>query len=186
MNDAIVHFVIGSSPIITVFPFFILYNAHNRLSEEDKENCKISFNTLCMVIPFLYGTVFAVLYAALSAIIPRKIKNIYSRFIICGALSAMIISLIMDHILHIHTDWLNIENTNMYHVCTFIFYLILYYTVGQWLRSQILYGPTPKSAPSSPSLKPLAPQSAVGKIHSPSVNSASAAKFESLKQKVNK
>ena len=186
MNDAIVHFVIGSSPIITIFPYFMLYNAHNRLPEDDKDECKISFSTLCLGLPFVYGLLFAMLYNCCS-FIPRKTKNTYTRFIVCGALSSMMVSILLHYIFHIHEDWFHVENPSMVHVGTLVFYLVLYYTIGQWVRAQILYGPTPSSPSSPPSLSvlPSAPPSAVGKYNSPSVNPVSA-KFDAIAAKASK
>lgn len=184
MNDAIVHFTIGTCPVITIFPFFILYNVHNRMTDEERENCKISFNTLCLGLPIAYGIIFAMVYSCLS-VIPRKTKNTYTRFVVCGALSSLLISLILHYVFHIHDEWLNIQNPSMAHIGIFIFYLIAFYTIGQWLRSQILYGPSPKAPLSSSSIQlPSAPPSAVGKIHSPSVGSGS--KFDAIAAKATK
>lgn len=166
MNDAIVHFAIGSCPLITIYPYFILYQSYNRLSEEEKSNVNVSFSTLCITLPILYGILFAVVYH-LSSFIPRKVNNsIYLRFVVTGALSSMLVSIFLDYVFNVHRQCLHIDNTMMYHIIVFVFYLVLYYTIGQWFRAQLLYGPgapTPSFFPksNSPALvsKPVPPPS---------------------------
>lgn len=152
MNDAIVHFTIGSSPLVTIFPFMILYSAYSKLSDEEKEDSKLSFTGLAVLLPIASGVVFAILYNLLGSIIPRKVQNkLYLRFVVCGALSALVVSMVLQSVFHIHEDWLGIQNPLMFHVLVLGFYLVLYYTIGQWLRHQLLYGPTQPSKSSSPS-----------------------------------
>lgn len=194
MNDAIVHFVLGSSPVITIFPFVMLYTAYNNLTPDERENSRISLSTLCITLPFMYGIIFAMLYNVLS-IIPRKTKDTYTRFVVCGALTALIISLILHYVFQIHTDWLKLENPTIYHIGIFVFYLAVFFTIGQWVRAQVLYGPTSpsssssSSSPSSPSSShmPVQPSVNIPKMYSPSVNTAaSASKFDAIQAKANK
>ncbi len=146
MNDAIVHFTLGSTPIVSIFPLIVLSNAYSRMSDDEKEGSQLTIQTLCIALPVMYGLFFATLYSCLG-IIPRKIQTTYVRFIVCGALASLCIGLILDYVFHVHEDWLHISNTYIFHIGTFLFYLCLFYTIGQWLRSQILYGPTPSSPP---------------------------------------
>jgi len=141
MNNAIVHFVIGSTPLVTFFIYFILYIVYHRLSDDEKEESKIQFSTLVMILPPLYGILFALLYFFLG-MVPEKNKDIHTRFILAGALSATIVSLILDYVYNIYAHWFHIDNTGLIHIGTFIFYFLFYYTIGEWLRTQILYGPT--------------------------------------------
>jgi hypothetical protein len=133
-----------------------------------------------MILPLIFATTFAIVYN-ISGIIPRKIRDIYFRFVICGGLSAMIVSLISHYVFNIYHDWMEVENPLNYHIGIFILYTVMFFYIGQWTRSQVLYGPTPtavKSQPSSPSLS-VAPPSAMGRIHSPSVK-GNAAMFDKI------
>lgn len=169
MNDAIVHFVLGSSPIITIFPFLCLANAYEDLTVEEKEESKISPTTLFIVLPILYGVLFAIIYNLLE-IIPRKIRNDYMRFVVCGALAASLVSVILHYALNIYHHWFKIENPLMFHVGVFIFYLGVFYTVGQWVRAQVLYGP-----PKPKSVKQI--------LSPPSSSTPSSLKFDQIKTK---
>jgi drug/metabolite transporter (DMT)-like permease len=150
MNDAIVHFTIGSSPIVTIFPFMILYSAYGKLTEDEKDESKLSFASLAVGLPIASGIVFALLYNSLGGIIPRKVQNkLYLRFVVCGALTTVVLSLVLHYVFHIHEDWLEIQNPLFSHILVLLFYLLLYFTIGQWLRGQLLYGPQKPSTSSS-------------------------------------
>jgi hypothetical protein len=180
MNDAVVHFVIGSCPLITIFPYFVIANAHNRMSDEEKDDAKISFNTLCCLLPFTYGIVFAMVYSCLG-LVPRKTKNIYTRFVVSGAITSVIISLLLHYVYHIHDEWLELQNPNFCHILVGLFYLVFFYTVGQWIRSQILYGPTKPSSSIPSNIYNTSPASSSSPSSSPIVK-----KFEEISAKANK
>ncbi len=185
MNDAIVHFVIGSSPIITIFPYFMLYNAHNRLTDEERKSSRISFQTLCVALPILYGMIFAILYSC-CGFIPRKTGNsTYTRFIICGSLTSLLVSLLLHYLFHIHQEWFGIENPNLYHIGTFVFYLVLFYTIGQWLRAQLLYGPpakTPILTARPPTINTPTISTSTQMMNTPNpAHASSALKFDEIK-----
>lgn len=184
MNDAIVHFTIGSSPLITIFPFMILYNAYAKLTDEEKEDSKLSFAGLAVMLPIASGVVFAILYNVLGGLIPRKVQNkLYLRFVICGALSTFVMSLILHYVFHIQEDWLDVQNPTMFHLLVLAFYLILYYTIGQWLRYQLLYGPAqPASKSSSSSSSSMAVPVSTSSTSS-SGGGRSSALFDSLANK---
>lgn len=187
MNDAIVHFTIGSSPLVTIFPFMIMYSAYSKLSDEEKEDSKISFAGLAVLLPIASGVVFAILYNMLGSIIPRKVQNkLYLRFVICGALSTFVLSLLLHSVFHIHEDWLGVSNPLMFHFLVLGFYLILYYTIGQWLRHQLLYGPAQpsKSSSSSSSGVPISTSSSSSSSSSGSGSGGkSSALFDALANK---
>jgi hypothetical protein len=147
MNDAIVHFVIGSSPILTLFPYIGLYSSFHQLPDNVQDLEWARFQRASILLPLLSGTFFAILYSTLS-IIPRKTKEVYTRFIVCGALAMTFVSIVYDYVFQIQSEWMHLENTIPFHVLVFIFYLVTYYTVGQWLRGQLLYGPTTTSSSS--------------------------------------
>jgi nitrate/nitrite transporter NarK len=190
MNDEIVHFVIGSSLFITIFPLLYLYTAFDRLTETEKRKSRISFNLLSICLPIAFGLGFAMMYRLLSGVIPRKTGDIYTRFIVCGAINALFISLILEHILSIYTDWLKVPNPLLCHLCITLFYLIVFYTLGTWIRAQILYGPQPTSSSSSyssysqpsPSYQPSSSPSSSPSI--PKSDSAASDYFDALKSKV--
>ena len=69
-----------------------------------------------------------------------------------------LISLILHYIFHVQDRWLKMESPEICHLLTPIFYFVLFYTLGVWMRQQILYGP----APGSPTLgQPVSPTSAM-------------------------
>ncbi len=182
MNDAIVHFVIGSSPIVTIFPYFVVYNAWNKLTPDEKSQTKFSFEDVCAVIPILSGFFFAISYYFLQ-IIPRKTKDVYTRYVICGAIGGIVVSLACHYVFRIQTEWMGLENPNSSHIIVGIFYLALFYTVGQWLRSQILYGPSQPSSGSSSSGSSSSGSSSSGSSSSPpaGLTSPSVTKFDAIK-----
>jgi len=176
MNDAIVHFVIGSSPIVTIFPCFVVYNAWIKLTPDEKAQTKFSFEDVCVIIPIVFGVSFALSYYFLQ-IIPRKTKDIYTRYVVCGAIAGVIVSLVCHYVFRIQTEWMGLENPNSSHIIVGVFYLALFYSVGQWLRSQILYGPTSSSGSSSSSSSPPSSSSSPPA----SMTSPSVTKFDAIK-----
>lgn len=153
MNDAIVHFVLGASPVVMLYPYLVLHSAHRNMSEEERQKTRISVDTLFFVLPIVYGLLFSMLYNC-CGFIPRKMGDTYFRFIMCGALASLGTSLLLHYLFRIHTDWIKTTSPMACHAAVFVFYLIVYYTIGQWLRAQVLYGPTAGSsdgAPTSPS-----------------------------------
>lgn len=151
MNDAIVHFVLGSTPIFTTIPLIVLYHGYTKLTDEEKLESKISFGSVAILFPILFGFLFALIYYMTSSIIPRKVRDtIYLRYVLSGSIAALCLSLIAHHIFNIYEDWLEIENPLGWHASIFVLYLILFFSLGQWVRQQVLYGPTPTASVSMP------------------------------------
>lgn len=175
-NDAIVHFVIGSSPIMSIFPFLILYDTYNRLPESERP---VQLSTLFLVIPLIYGLLFAFTYALLYGIIPRKIRDTYFEFVFCGALSAFLTSIIVDMTWHIYGTVFQEDEPFKYHFAIFAFYFLLYFTFGQWIRAQILFGPPKSSSSSSSSMQSMP-------IKMPPKMSTSEANFDMIKNRIGK
>lgn len=177
MNEAVVHFTLSTCPLITIFPFVLLTQAYNNLSEEEKENTKVSLTSLLIGLPILFGILHAILYLGMG-FVPRKTsEGIYLRFIVSGSITALIISLIMHYIFNIYNEWFEIENINMMHIFVFIFYLIYFYTIGQWIRYQVLYGPPLKKKSSSSRSSKSSPSSR---------SRRDTLSFDELKQKMSK
>lgn len=165
MYEDIVHFIIGSSILILVYPMLYLYNAYNQLTEEEKLSLRISYSTWMLIFPLMSGFIFACMYRCLY-MVPRKYNNFYIRFIISGVVTSLILSLLCHYVFHIQDVWLKLEHPESSHVFVPIFYAIVFMTIGVWLRALILYGPpesssnssmfvnTSTSAPNSPSLAP--------------------------------
>jgi O-antigen/teichoic acid export membrane protein len=172
-NDAIVHFVIGSSFFITIFPYLILFFAYKKLTPEEQKESKISLETMCLLLPFFFGISFAVSYRCLK-IIPRKNGETYTRFIVCGGISAFIVSLIFDFVLNIQQGWLHMENTTMCHILIPIFYIIVFYTIGIWIRSHLIHGYGSGSTDTSSSLSST--------YHTPGNQSSSSSKMYDMIQ----
>lgn len=161
-DDHFVHFVIGSSPFITIYPIIFLYFSYKNLTNVEKDNLKISFETLSVILPVLSGLVFASVFYFLEhfvPIIPRKIQNTYFRFIVAGTISSTLISILLHYGLNIQDKWLKMDEPISSHVMISVFYTFIFSTIGVWLRNRVLYGPQDQAKT----------QSAVSKIHSPSV-----------------
>lgn len=151
MNEAVVQFTLGTCPLITIFPFIFLARAYNEMTEDEKETTGISLTSLLIGLPILYGVTFAFLYTGMS-FFPRKTSNgIYLRFVMSGGIAGLCMSFILHYFFNIYEEWFHIENVNMIHIFVFLFYLIYFYTIGQWIRYQVLYGPQPPKRISPPS-----------------------------------
>lgn len=147
-NDDVVHFVLGSSVFVSIFPLMALYSGYHNLTQSQKENSPISFEVLAITLPITYGILTAISYKLLS-FVPRKIQDsIYLRYVVAGVVPCIIINAGLQY-LGIHTDWVQMDNPVLSYLLVPIFYFMFFYTFGQWLRAQILYGPTPKSSSSS-------------------------------------
>lgn len=182
MDDCIIHFTIGSCPLVTIYPYFMLYQAYNNLTDEEKENSPVSFSTLCITLPVIYGLLLAAVYQ-LTPFVPRKVNNsIYFRFIVAGAISTTLVSILLQSLFDIHRKWFKVENPINVHIAVFMFYLVFYYTVGQWFRAQILYG---VGAP-KPSFFPKSKSPVVAPPPVTTETSASLKKLEQLEQKISK
>ena len=155
-NDDLVHFTLSSSFFVVMFPLLYLYQAYSNLTETEKKNSKLSFETLALFYPFVFGLIFAIVARIFQFFIPHKINEVYVRYILAGGVSALIISLVLDKIFNIHSDWLRLEDTNLAHLISFVFYILLYTFFWVWFRSQILYGPSSSTPPKTvSSLPPL-------------------------------
>lgn len=149
INDAIVHFIIGASPVVTIFVYIILLHNYYTLTQEEKDEIGSDLVLLFFLLPVLYGIIMAILYICLGSI-PRKTSNgIYLRFIISGALASVVVSLLCHYCSTSYNALMKIEDVAMFHVLVFVFYIVFFYTVGQWLRAQLIYGPTPTKSSSS-------------------------------------
>lgn len=178
MNDAIVHFTLGTSPLLFLVPYFMIGNAYSQLTEDEKEDSMISFTTLVIGLPIVFGLVFALVYNYLGFIPRKQSKQLYLRFVFSGALAALLVSLLLHYVFHIQDDWMQVENTAMFHGAVFIGYLVYFYTVGQWIRYQVLYGPPSSSSSSSSSGKSKSSSSSSTR----SSSSSSSSNFDDLKK----
>lgn len=151
LNEELVHFVIGSSMFIVIYPLIYFYYTYSKMTELEKHALSISLESLLLFLPIVYGVLFALLYSVLS-IIPRKYDTFYIRFSVCGALAAVCVSLVLHYGFNVYEEWLECDSPEMCHVGVFSFYLILYLTIGTWLRTQLLYGPQTSTPSTSPSV----------------------------------
>lgn len=150
IDEELVHYTIASTIFITMYPYIFIYCGYQNLTPDEKVEYQGQYARLMFMLPILFGLIFALSYKCM-VFIPRKVKNIYIRFITAGAWTGFLISLILHYIFHIQDRWLKMETPEICHLLTPIFYFILFYTLGIWMRQQILYGPAqPSSPPSSP------------------------------------
>jgi hypothetical protein len=149
MNDEIIHFIIGSSLFITIYPYFYLLYIYQYIPDKEKSKHVISLSSLLFLLPVMFGLFLAIVYKITEPIIPRKTnQGIYLRFIVSGSISSLIVSLICHYVFHIQDTWLRMENPESSHIIIPIFYFVVFYTVGVWIRGQILYGPQPTTSSS--------------------------------------
>lgn len=154
LNEELVHFVLTSSFFIIIYPLLFLYHAYNHLTDEEKKESKINFEQIAIFLPIVFGVIFAIIYNITSSIIPRKYKDIYVRYIASGVITSIIINFIFQYGFGIHDIWLKLENPNITYVLVPLFYFIVFFTIGVWLRQQVLYGPDSGSNSASPSISP--------------------------------
>lgn len=152
LNEEVVHFTIASCVILTIFPMIYFTYLYEQLLPTDKERLKFSCSMFNLLFPITYGVVFAIMYRILF-FIPRKFPEnadsysaTYVRFVISGAVAIVLISVVVDYFYDVY-NILNIDAINA-HSVLFVYYLFLFYTIGSWLRMQILYGPAPKKSSS--------------------------------------
>ena len=175
-DEDLLHFLIGSSIFITIYPFVYLSYAYNKLSEEEIKHLRVRLEAIFVALPFLFGILFAITYRLIT-FIPRVTNGgLYLRFVVAGALTSLFISLIAHYGFNIQTEWLHMENPNASHIVVPVFYFILFYTIGLWIRAMIRYGtakppkPQPKmtspiSKPTNLSLSPQKQTSQIGRAH---------------------
>jgi len=162
----VVYFIIGTSPFIIIYPWLYLYHAYSKLSLHEKDESVISFETLTLLLPLLFGFGIPLMNRLLELLVPRKIeflnRYIYLRYIVAGTLTSLLISLLFHYVFHIQDKWLRLENPNISHIIVTVFYFIVFIFIGSWLRSHILYGssnnmivPKSSSQPSSAQSSPM-------------------------------
>lgn len=162
-NVDIDYFIIGSSPFIVLYPCIYLYHAYSRLTQEEKDDSTISVETLLILLPLLFGGGLVLFNKLLAPIIPRKIHDsYYPRFIFAGVLTSFVLSIIFQYIFHIQDTWLHMSNPELSHIIVPVFYLVVFSTLGIWMRAHILYGPAtmynnilPASSSNAPSPRPI-------------------------------
>ena len=149
MNDAIVHLTIGSSPLMTAIPTALLVRAWRSKTPEERAGLRVSLGEVLVGLPLAYGVVCALAYWLLGAI-PRKVQGSYVRFYVTAGLSAAVVSLAAESLFGLHSEWLQVEDPFLVHAGVGLFFVAMYYSVGQWLRHHLLYGPPNAKAPSCP------------------------------------
>jgi hypothetical protein len=154
LNRLLIHFLIPSSILFTMYPMIYLMYCDSRLTREEQESVTISITQLMVWGPILFGVLFVVLYETMTRIPIQIGATTHVRFIVVGALTVGIISLLMDA-LHVYEQYAHIEHsTRWVHVWVILFYIVLFSTIGVFLSRHLL----PPSRPPlfSPSV-PAAP-----------------------------
>lgn len=148
INDLIVTFTLTSSPITSIIPLGILYNAYNALTPAELKSVP-SFSVLACITPVLFGVFHATMYVMLENVIPRKVNNnVYLRYIVTGALAAVAIAAVYHAWFNVFVGVMKYENPMVCIASVFVGGLVFFYTIGSWIRYQVLYGPAPSSPPS--------------------------------------
>ena len=150
MNDAIVHFTIGSSLFMTIYPCLFLHYGSSQADPRDLETSLVSPPMLMYCTPVIFGALFAFMYAYMG-FVPRKYNDFYVRYVVAATAASFVMSILYHYVLHVQDRWFGMEHPEMSHIVVPLFYAGLFSTIGLWLRSQILYGPSPTSSSSSSS-----------------------------------
>lgn len=141
LNDLIVTFTLTASPITSVIPLGILYHVYSTLTPSELKNVP-SLHILTWLTPTLLGAFHAILYVLLENVIPRKVNNtIYLRYIVTGALAVLAVASVYHAWFDIFVGVMKYENPMMCLASVFVAGLVFFYTIGSWVRYQILYGP---------------------------------------------
>ena len=155
MSENLLLFLISSSFFINIFPLLYIYLSASALSDDEKDKLKIPHELLYIGIPIATGILFPIIYNSLN-FIPRKLNGFYLKFNLSGALSALIISVVLDNVFNIHETLFEADNPFVFHAQIFVCYVILYQVVGIWVYKKIAgyfadrYSPPKVHSPLSP------------------------------------
>jgi len=179
VDEELVHYTIASTLFITLYPYIFIYCGYQNLTPDEKEIYQNQFCLLMFLLPVLFGIIFALSYRCMG-FIPRKVKDIYIRFIVAGAWTGFLISLILHYIFHVQDRWLKMESPEICHLLTPIFYFILFYTLGVWMRQQILYGPSPTSPSAGQPVSPTTTM--INRVKQNTAQNAGTTQYDKLAQ----
>lgn len=140
MNEDMLYFIISSSVFINLYILLLLLNAYTHLTVEERVNLKAPLHYLTVFIPLLFGILHPIVYRLIE-FVPRKMGDFYTRFVVAGAASGLIMSVVLGHIFKVYEQYFHISGSILgIHVIAFAAYLFIYATIGIWLRIQIVYG----------------------------------------------
>ena len=178
MFEYLLLFLIANSFFLTIFPLILLQHTYESLTEFEKEQSRVTVSTLNIIIPIALGILFPIMYSLLRSVIPRKVSGMYLRFNLAGALSALIISVVIDNLFGIYDLWFD-SNPYTMHVTVFVVYFLLFQLIGIWLYKKIseIFMTPPVSTkslspPSAPSIRSVS-SSRRSQSRPPSVSSRS-------------
>jgi hypothetical protein len=132
IDNVIVNFTIGSSPLINIFTYLMLSIPYYKKEHSNTDNSR--FIMILFIIPILNGILSAFLYYILRGI-PKKYENIYLRFIISGSISQLIIHFLFNM-------FFSISYSLSTYINIYILDFIIYFVCGTKLRTILLHGPS--------------------------------------------
>lgn len=174
MLEYLVLFLIANSFFLTIFPMILLHHTYDSLTDHEKEQSKVSVDTLNLMIPVTLGVLFPLMYSLMRSFIPRKVSSMYLRFNLAGATAALIISLVIDNIFGIYETWFEYSSFTI-HISVFVLYFILFQLIGVWVYKKIAEVFSDNSPLPSPSI--------ASSSHSSSSSIASSSSPSSLSSK---
>lgn len=136
MSEYLLMFLIANSSFLTIFPLMMLQHTYDSLTDFEREQSRIDVTTLNLFIPISLGILFPILYSMMRSFVPRKVSGLYLRFNLAGALSALLISLVIDNLFGIYTLWFDTNPYTM-HVAVFVTYFLLFNVIGVWMYKKI-------------------------------------------------
>lgn len=122
-------FFIGSSPFVTIYPMVALYLNYNELPPECQKTVSVSPFMLSIFLPVVFGFILSVVYKTTERFQLSK----YTRIVLSGAVSAFIVSILLDY-LKVYDQYLLVSsNTHAIHVFATLYYAAVFASIGKWL-----------------------------------------------------
>lgn len=146
LNDAITHFVMAASPLISIYPLIYILVMYNRLPTIIKKQHTHLLYQIILCTPMLLGLFTAIIYG-LIPFVPRKLDSgIYLRFVSSGAIAGFLLSLVYHYVFDVYRKLdIPVEHIQMHIVFTFGFFIV-FYTIGLWQRYQLLQWTPPSES----------------------------------------
>lgn len=187
LNDAITHFVMAASPLISIYPLIYILVMFNRLPDIIKKQHAHLLYQVILSTPILLGLFTAIIYG-LIPFVPRKLDSgIYLRFISAGAIAGFLLSIVYHYVFDVYRK-LDIPFEHLQiHIVFMVCFFVVFYTIGLWQRYQLLQWMPPTS--NEPVLASVSNSSHNNSVNSSTNTSNNIAKqlqkLESIKQSVN-
>jgi hypothetical protein len=130
-SDYIKIFVITSSIVFTIFPVLYLNNAYKQMTEYERDQLSLSFPSMMILLPILFGVTFTLIYANFSSMLPLSVQSF--KFFIIGAVSGAVVAVILNYGFNVSEQWLKRSRSLQSTLYMGVFYGVLLYVIGPLL-----------------------------------------------------